>query len=58
MIYKEFPTDNDILQCDCYKMCLFSEYNDCRYVQRCEMLHCNRLSKELEKILAKEESNE
>lgn len=58
MIYKEIPTDNDILQCDCYKMGLFSEYNDCRYTQRCEMLHCNRLSKKLEKILVKEESNE
>lgn len=58
MIYKEFPTDKDILECEDYWMCCFSEHNDCRYVDRCEMLHCNRLSKELEKILVKEESNE
>lgn len=53
MIYKDFPTDKDILECEDYWMCRFSEHNDCRYVDRCEMLHLKKLSKEIENILEK-----
>lgn len=53
MIYKDFPTDKDILECEDYWMCCFSEYNDCRYVDRCETLHLKRLSKQIENILEK-----
>lgn len=56
MIYKDFPTDEDILECESYRMCLCSEYNDCLHTHRCEMLHLKRLSKELEDILNKNSS--
>ena len=55
MLCKEFPTDEDILNCEFVEMCKFSDINDCRYAERCDILQAEKLRSKLIDILNKEE---
>ena len=47
MIYKDNPTDEDLMNCDDFEMCSLSEYNSCIYRRKCEELQFRKLINEL-----------
>lgn len=50
MIYKDNPTDEDLMNCDDFEMCSLSEHNSCIYRRKCEELQFRKLNNELEDV--------
>lgn len=50
MIYKDNPTDEDLMNCDDFEMCSLLERNSCIYRRKCEELQFRKLNNELEDV--------